>query len=83
MNAHNMFYNITGETTVLDDDLTIHTTHEIINTTVYDVARVAFKKFCKRHDHVVFVSKDFSVPGWSTTAVGGNNPHIVLEGEET
>lgn len=78
----NMYYNITGETTVLDDDLTIHTTHEIINTTVYDVARAAYKKFCKRHDHVVFTSRDSDVPHWMCTAVGGNNPHIVLEGEE-
>lgn len=80
---NDMFYNITGETTVLDDDLTIHTTHEIVNTTVYDVARREFKKLCKRHDHVVFMSTDFNVPGWCAKAIGGNNPHIVLEGEET
>jgi hypothetical protein len=78
---NNMFYNITGETTVLDDDLTIHTTHEIVNTTIYDVARREFKKMSKRHDHVVFVSQDFDVPHWSATAIGGNNPHIVLEEE--
>ncbi len=77
----NHYYNITGETTVLDEDLTIRTAHEIVNTTVYDVARSAFKKFCRRHDHVVFVTRDSDVPGWSTTAVGGTNPHIVLEGD--
>lgn len=71
----NMFFTVEATSCMMDDEMTIFTKREIVNTTIYEQARSSFKSLCKRHDLVVYTAYDHDVPGWTSTAVGGTRPH--------